>query len=113
MFPAEQPVLDRLLTIRAKLSAVKRNRTTYLRMEDIAPLRLDTEKELQILTDLRGGKLLDESRQLNRVDDVLDEILQMLSLCFLSLGKKGESPAVYSQVAAIKVVNNERGLNCR
>ncbi|CAO3631788.1 unnamed protein product [Mucor hiemalis] len=29
-------------------------------------------------------------------------MLRMLSLCFLSLGKKRESPAVYSQVAAIK-----------
>ncbi|KAI9483485.1 MAG: hypothetical protein EXX96DRAFT_558345 [Benjaminiella poitrasii] len=98
----ELPVLERLLNIRARLSAVKRNRSTYLKMEDIMPLRLETEAEMKVLSDLRGGRLLDESRELNRTDDVLDEILQMLSLCFLSLGKTRESPAVYSQVVAIK-----------
>lgn len=85
------------------------------------PLRLETEAEMKILSDIRGGKLLDKERELNRTDDVLDEVLQMLSLCFLSLGKKRESkyiryrqsrailitffsgPAVYSQVVAIKV----------
>lgn len=87
----EQPVLDRLLTIRAKLSAVKRNRSSYLRIEDVMPLRYEIEGEMKALSDLRGGRLLDESRQLNRTDDVLDDILQMLSLCFLSLGKKRES----------------------
>jgi hypothetical protein len=55
------------------------------------PLRLETENEMKVLSDLRGGRLLCESRELNRTDDILDEILQMLSLCFLSLGKKRES----------------------
>jgi hypothetical protein len=55
------------------------------------PIRLETEEEMKLLSSLRGGRLLDPSRQLNRADDVLDEILQMLSLCFLSLGKKRES----------------------
>lgn len=58
------------------------------------PLRLETETEMKILSDLRGGRLLCESRELNRTDDVLDEILQMLSLCFLSLGKKRESKVI-------------------
>lgn len=34
---------------------------------------------------------MSETRELTRTDDVLDEILQMLSLCFLSLGKLKES----------------------
>lgn len=55
------------------------------------PLRLETEEEMNILSDLRGGRLLDKERELNRTDDVLDEVLQMLSLCFLCLGKKRES----------------------
>lgn len=91
------------------------------------PLRLETEAEMKMLSDMRGGRLLDKERELNRTDDVLDEVLQMLSLCFLSLGKKRESellytitkagchtdialfsgPAVYSQVVAIKVCLNK------
>ena len=34
---------------------------------------------------------MSETRELTRTDDVFDEILQMLSLCFLSLGKLKES----------------------
>lgn len=86
----EKPVLQRLLGIRAKLSVVKRDRSSYLKLEDIMPIRLEIEEEMKALSDVRGGRLLDESRELNRTDDILDEVLQMLSLCFLSLGKKRE-----------------------
>ncbi|KAI8347607.1 hypothetical protein EDC96DRAFT_578154 [Choanephora cucurbitarum] len=98
----EQPVLERLLNIRAGLSAIRRNRSTYLKLEEIMPLRLQTEEEVKTLSEIRDGRLLDESRELNRTDDVLDEILQILSLCFLCLGKTRETPAVYSQVVAIQ-----------
>lgn len=68
------------------------------------PLRLETEAEMKILSDIRGGKLLDKERELNRTDDVLDEVLQMLSLCFLSLGKKRESKYIrYRQSRVILI----------
>lgn len=86
----EEPVLERLLSIRARLSVVKRDRSSYLKLEDFLPIRQEIEEEMQKLSNLRGGHLLDESRELNRTDDVLDEVLQMLSLSFLSLGKKRE-----------------------
>ncbi|KAG0176005.1 hypothetical protein DFQ28_007956 [Apophysomyces sp. BC1034] len=54
------------------------------------PLRLETEDEMKLLSELRSGVLITEKTQLNRTDDVLDEVCQMLS------------PAVYSQVVAIK-----------
>ncbi|KAG2199452.1 hypothetical protein INT47_011564 [Mucor saturninus] len=100
--PEEQPALERLLGIRAKLSVVKRDRSSYLKLEDIMAIRYEIEQEMKALSQVRGGCLLDESRELNRADDILDEVLQMLSLCFLSLGKKREGTAVYSQVVAIK-----------
>lgn len=84
-------MLESLLSLRARLSAVKRNRSACLNLEDIEPLREETVVETKKLSELRGGKLLDESRELNRTDDILDEVFQMLSLCFLSLGKKRES----------------------
>jgi hypothetical protein len=59
------------------------------------PLRLETEHEMEVLSELRGGHLLSESRVLNRTDGVLDDILQMMSLCFLSLGKKRESKGIF------------------
>lgn len=55
------------------------------------PLRQETIDQMKNLSMLRGGRLMSETRELTRTDDVLDEILQMLSLCFLSLGKLKES----------------------
>ncbi|KAG1141581.1 hypothetical protein G6F37_008378 [Rhizopus arrhizus] len=98
----EQAILENLINIRARLSAVKRDRSTYLKLDDIMPLRLETEEQMKKLSAIRGGRLLDESRELNRTDDVLDEILQILSLCFLSLGRVKEISSVYSQVITIK-----------
>lgn len=69
------------------------------------PLRLETEAEMKILSDMRGGKLLDKERELNRTDDVLDEVLQMLSLCFLSLGKKRESELLYIQMSTAVLIS--------
>lgn len=87
----EQVILENLINVRARLSAVKRDRSSYLKLDDIMPLRLETEEQMKKLSEIRGGRLLDESRELNRTDDVLDEILQILSLCFLSLGRVKES----------------------
>ncbi|KAI8992255.1 hypothetical protein BDB01DRAFT_832574 [Pilobolus umbonatus] len=98
----EKQVLENLLIIRAKLSAIKSNRTQYLTLDHVLPLRQETEAQARELIEIRGGSLFKEGQELNRTDDVLDEILQLLSLCFLSLGKKGEAPAVYVQVVAIK-----------
>ncbi|CAO3703018.1 unnamed protein product [Rhizopus stolonifer] len=98
----EQLVLENLLTIRARLSAVKRDRSSYMKLEDITPLRLEAEEQMKELCLVRGGRLMCESREFNRTDDVLDEILQILSLCYLSLGRVKESSSVYSQVVTIK-----------
>lgn len=96
----EQSILENLLSIRVRLSAVKQDRSTYLKLEDITPLRLETQDQMKALSILRGGSLFDESRSLNRTDDVLDEILQIMSLCFLSLGKIKESRYIFSFIIA-------------
>ncbi|KAI9254044.1 hypothetical protein BY458DRAFT_558957 [Sporodiniella umbellata] len=98
----EQPVLESLLTLRAKLSAVKQNRSGYLTLESIMPLRDEAENRMKQLSALRGGQWMSEQGEFNRTDDILDEILQILSLCFLSLGRVKESSSVYSQVVTLK-----------
>ncbi|KAI8374242.1 uncharacterized protein BYT42DRAFT_599321 [Radiomyces spectabilis] len=101
--PSEElPILERLLAIRNRLSALKRDRSTYLKADDIMPIKEEVTQEINNLTEVRGGIMVHEKQALNRTDDVMDEVCQMLSLCFLCLGKTRESPAVYSQVVAIK-----------
>ncbi|ORZ18643.1 hypothetical protein BCR42DRAFT_411328 [Absidia repens] len=97
----EKPILLKLLNLRMRLSVLKRDRTTHLDINQLEPLRQETAELLQALTDVRHGVLLDDKQKSNRCDDLVDEVCQMISLCFLSLGKIRESPAVYSQVISI------------
>ncbi|KAI8334756.1 hypothetical protein BC941DRAFT_454333 [Chlamydoabsidia padenii] len=97
----EKPILLKLLNLRMRLSVLKRDRTTHLDINQLEPLRQETAELIQALIDVRHGVLLDDQQKANRCDDLLDEVCQMISLCFLSLGKTRESPAVYSQVASI------------
>ncbi|KAI9488015.1 hypothetical protein BDB00DRAFT_792186 [Zychaea mexicana] len=95
-------MLEQLLNIKNRLTALKRDRSSYLRTQDILPLKDETEEQVEKLSKVRGNVLFSEDRLSNRTDDVLDEVCQLLSLSFLCLGKTRETPAVYSQVIAIK-----------
>ncbi|KAG2225746.1 hypothetical protein INT45_011414 [Circinella minor] len=100
--PEEQAVLEQLLSVKNRLTALKRDRSSYLRTQDIVPLKEEVDQQVEKLNEIRGNELFSEDHPTNRTDDVLDEVCQLLSLSFLCLGKTRETPAVYSQVIAIK-----------
>lgn len=51
------------------------------------------------LNDIRD----DNTTYNNRVDTTLADVFTLLSLCYLTLGRTKECPAVYSQLASIRV----------
>ncbi|KAI8064722.1 hypothetical protein BC940DRAFT_305178 [Gongronella butleri] len=97
----ERDTLHKLSSLRNRLSAFKRDRTRALDPEKLEEFRHETVAITKELADLRQGVLLSDQRAPNRCDDLLDEVCQMISLCYLSLGKTRESPAVYAQVNSI------------
>ena len=70
---------------------MKRDRSSYLRTQDIVPLKEEVDQQVERLNEIRGNELFSEDRPSNRTDDVLDEVCQLLSLSFLCLGKTRES----------------------
>lgn len=50
----EREVLDRLSIIRDKLLLLKRDRTTYIRSQDVIPLYDDTIEQVRELNDIRA-----------------------------------------------------------
>lgn len=50
----EQGVLDRLSVIRDKLLLLKRDRTTYIRSQDVIPLYDETMEEVKELNNIRA-----------------------------------------------------------
>lgn len=96
--PAEQPILDRLLNIRDHLSILKQDRSTYVKSQDVKRFYDQLIVQVEALNKARAKKV-DEQ---NRVDTVLDDCFQLISLFFLTIGRNHEAPAVYSAISTVK-----------
>ncbi|KAJ8659451.1 hypothetical protein O0I10_004816 [Lichtheimia ornata] len=90
----EIPVLESLITIRHKLSALKKDRDASPKSETILELYQETEKQVETLAAIRSGDVWDPTLR-NRLNDVLDDVMSLLSLFYMSLGRNRQSPAVY------------------
>ena len=96
--PQEQPILDRILTIRDHLSILKQDRSTYVKSQDVVKYYNQLIEQVELLNQIRKTKR-DEQ---NRVDTVLDDCFQLISLFFLTIGRNSEAPAVYSAISTVK-----------
>ncbi|EON62764.1 hypothetical protein W97_01989 [Coniosporium apollinis CBS 100218] len=96
--PHEQPILDRLLSIRTELELLKQDKSTYVKSQDVINLYNQVVDQVELLNGIRTQKRHEQ----NRVDTVLDDCFQLISLAYLTIGKNNEAPAVYSAVSTIK-----------
>ncbi|QIW98237.1 hypothetical protein AMS68_003755 [Peltaster fructicola] len=96
--PAEQPILDKILDIRDSLSLLKQDRSTYVKSKDVITLYNALINQVEKLNDIRTTK----PEEQNRVDTVLDDCFQLISLFFLTIGRNYEAPAVYSAISSAK-----------
>ncbi|KAI4202185.1 MAG: hypothetical protein LQ350_002700 [Teloschistes chrysophthalmus] len=123
--PKEQPILDRILTIRDQLSLLKQDKSTYIKscdvleiydhlIEEVHRLNIIREEHEKPLEQNRGA-MATTSNDPAEMDNVLDDCFQLVSLFFLTVGRNNEAPAVYSMTSTIKVcdkphVTTERSL---
>ncbi|KAL8833696.1 MAG: hypothetical protein Q9170_004141 [Blastenia crenularia] len=98
--PKEQPILDRILVIRDKLSLLRRDKSTYIKSHDVLDLYDQVIEQVHLLNVIREEH--DKPLEQNRVDTVLDDCFQLISLFFLTIGRNNEAPAVYSMTSTIK-----------
>lgn len=59
--------------------------------QDILPLEHEIEETIQELINARGGYLFKEHHVNNRTDEELNKVCQLISLCFMTIGKWHES----------------------
>ncbi|KAK2749653.1 hypothetical protein FQN57_005875 [Myotisia sp. PD_48] len=97
--PSEQPILDRLSAIRDALVLIKQDKSTYVKSQEVLPFYDQVIEQVQLLLSIRGGRTPPAP---NRVDNVLDDCFQLISLLFLTVGRNNEAPAAYSMAATIK-----------
>ncbi|GAA6028783.1 hypothetical protein JCM8097_007393 [Rhodosporidiobolus ruineniae] len=133
MVPEEElPVLEALVHIRNRLTALKKDRTEYIRAKDVLDVYASLMDEVTRLNEIRarpkastsaaaaeeekgeekqgeGEKEAGPSEpakpvetEENRVDTILNDVFQLLSLFFLRIGKSRESPATFCQLGTMK-----------
>jgi hypothetical protein len=100
---AEQPVLEKLISLRQRLQLLNKDRTKYIKSQDVILVYDALIEQVQKLNNIR--QYAGEHKEQNRLDTVLDDVFQLLSLCFMAAGKNFSSPSVYVQAATIQVLN--------
>ncbi|KAJ5162941.1 uncharacterized protein N7500_004771 [Penicillium coprophilum] len=98
--PREQPILESLLRTRDALLLIKQDKSSYIKSRDVLPLYEEVIAEVEKLNSIRK----EQDRRLvhNRLDYVLDDCFQLISLLFLTVGRNNEAPAVYSLATTIQ-----------
>lgn len=93
----EKPILEKLVLVRDKLLLLKQDKSTYVKSQDVLPLYDEVTEQVHRLNDVRGKDHLVQ----NRVDSILDDCLQLISLFFMAVGRNNEAPALYSMTSNI------------
>lgn len=108
----EESILNYLLEVRSTLAKLKQNRTQYLNSKDVQTTYQHVLTKVRELDDIRknshdtpaksAATLIHSTELHNRVDSVLDDVFQLISLCFLTVGLKNSAPATYASLSTVE-----------
>ncbi|KAG8698496.1 hypothetical protein FRC08_005877, partial [Ceratobasidium sp. 394] len=98
--PEEIAILEKVINIRNRLTALKQNRGEYIKSQDVLSIYHAVVKQVDKLNDLRDAE--HGPHVPNRLDTLLADVFSLLSLFFLTIGKGRECPATYSQIASMR-----------
>ncbi|CDF88138.1 BN860_03202g1_1 [Zygosaccharomyces bailii CLIB 213] len=110
--PEEEGILNYFLDIRNFLGQLKQNRTRYLDSKKIQATYGQVLSKVRELDNIRKNNrkapstsattLIHSAELHNRVDSVLDDVFQLISLCFLTVGLKNSAPAAYASLSTVQ-----------
>ncbi|CCK72716.1 Cub1p KNAG_0L00940 [Huiozyma naganishii CBS 8797] len=108
----EEGILNYFLDVRTALSQLKKNRTQYLNSGEVQKTYQEVLTKVRELDAIRKKNhdavatnvptLIHNADLHNRVDSVLDDVFQLLSLCFLTVGLKNSAPATYASLSTVE-----------
>ncbi|KAG6891250.1 hypothetical protein C0995_008502 [Termitomyces sp. Mi166 len=99
---AELPILEAVINIRNRLTALKKNRAEYVKASDVNSLYQSVVKQVNKLNDVRD----DTTTYNNRLDTTLADVFSLLSLFYLTIGKTKDTLGTYCQIASMKQILN-------
>ncbi|KIM44555.1 hypothetical protein M413DRAFT_442518 [Hebeloma cylindrosporum] len=98
----ELPILEALINIRNRLTALKKDRGEFIKAQDVNSLHQAVVKQITKLNDVRD----DNTQYNNRLDTTLADVFSLLSLFYLTIGKTRDAPATYCQIASMRQILN-------
>ncbi|KAK6356613.1 hypothetical protein TWF718_000959 [Orbilia javanica] len=100
--PTQQdgPDIEQLRTIRSRLDQLRNDRDHYIKAADIEGLFLSLDSDARV----RETDLHSISGDKSQASQLLEEVLLLLSLSYMTIGKNNELPAVYSTLVVIKTL---------
>ncbi|QEU60921.1 hypothetical protein KDRO_D06170 [Kluyveromyces lactis] len=108
----EEEILTYFLDVRSFLSKMKQNRSQFLNSKDVMDTYQKVLTKVRELDELRkhshatpsnsATTLIHSSELHNRVDSVIDDVFQLLSLSFLTVGLKNSAPATYASLSTVQ-----------
>ncbi|CCH41155.1 hypothetical protein BN7_692 [Wickerhamomyces ciferrii] len=96
----ENNVFSKLTEIRSKLSSMKKDRSQYLNSKDVLKIYNDVLLVVKNLNQIR--EQFPNEHLPNRVDQVLDDVFQLLSLFFITVGLTKSAPATYASLSTVQ-----------
>ncbi|PVU91571.1 hypothetical protein BB559_004068 [Furculomyces boomerangus] len=91
-----------MIGIRHRLTALRKNRDSYYKVEEVVRIYEDLVQQVHLLQKTRESEKNTDDNFSNRLDYVLDDCFQLISLFYMALGKNHEIPATYVQLVTIK-----------
>ncbi|KAK6533846.1 hypothetical protein TWF281_005197 [Arthrobotrys megalospora] len=103
------PDIEQLRSIRARLDQLRNDRDHYIKASDIETLFRSLNSDAHVreidLHDISGDRVLPHyDNDKSPVSRLLEEVLLLLSLSYMTIGKNNELPAVYSSLVVIKTL---------
>ena len=90
----EQPILNALLSLRNELCMIKCDKSTYIRSDDVVALYQRVIEQVHALNEIRASEA--KPHEQSRVDAVLEDCFQLISLFYMTIGRNAEAPASYA-----------------
>ncbi|GMM28398.1 Cub1 protein [Martiniozyma asiatica (nom. inval.)] len=97
---SEIPIYNSLTEIRKQLSILKRDHSKFLDSKQITEIYCNVLDNIEQLNQIRGPQ--DGVPDPNKLDVLIDEIFQLLSLCFVTCGLTNTAPATYASLSTVQ-----------
>ncbi|CDK28857.1 unnamed protein product [Kuraishia capsulata CBS 1993] len=96
----EEAVYAELVEVRQHLSKIKRDHSKFLNSKDIQLLYDQVFVELKQIREIRANEPAEAFP--NKVDILVDECFQLISLCFVTVGLAKTAPATYASLSTVQ-----------